>query len=448
MATPVILPKVDMDQETGAIAAWHAGEGDWVEKGKPLLTIETNKVAIEVEAPASGVLHLLNMTVGEVMPIGTLIAQILQPGEALPAENGGAATAAAVTAPPLVMPAQPSAPAVAGNATPVAKRLAADLGVDLGAVAGTGPRGLVTTRDVQAAADTRVPGRVNATPAARRLAREQAVDLAGLAGRGPRGRVQAGDVLAVANARPVDGPSVARAAPAEPPAADEIVPLSGMRRTIAERMLASYQTIPHISFMARVDMTGLNALRAELNAHAAEAGLPKISVTAMLVKAVAHVLLHHPWLNSSLVGDEIRLRKEIHLGVAVALDAGLIVPVVRRADRKGLAALAAEIDDLTARARAGRLTPADVTGGTFTLSNLGPFGVEQFTALINPPQVAILAVGAAQLEAVPQPDGQIAARPIVRLTLSADHRVVDGAVAARFLGDLQRTLTAPTRLLL
>jgi pyruvate dehydrogenase E2 component (dihydrolipoamide acetyltransferase) len=185
-----------------------------------------------------------------------------------------------------------------------------------------------------------------------------------------------------------------------------------------------------------------------LNAHAQTAGLPKISVTALLVKAVAHALKRNPWLNSSLVGDEIRLRKEINVGVAVALETGLIVPVVRQADRKGLAELAAEVDDLAARAREGRLTPSDVGGGTFTISNLGPFGVEQFTAIINPPQAAILAVGATQLEAVPQEDGQIVARPIMRLTLSADHRVVDGAVAAHFLADLKAVLAAPTLILL
>lgn len=217
---------------------------------------------------------------------------------------------------------------------------------------------------------------------------------------------------------------------------------------IAERLTASYQNIPHISFTARVDMSGFNAARAELNAHAAAAGLPRVSVTALMVKAVAYALQRHPWLNSSLLGDEIHLRKDINVGVAVALETGLIVPVVRQADRKGLAQLAAEVDDLSARARAGQLTPADVSGGTFTISNLGPFGVEQFTAIINPPQAAILAVGATQLEAVPLADGTIAARPVLRLTLSADHRIVDGAVAARFLGDLQALLAAPTSMLL
>jgi pyruvate dehydrogenase E2 component (dihydrolipoamide acetyltransferase) len=438
MATAVILPKVDMDQETGAISAWHVRDGDRVEQGKSILTIETNKVSIEVEAPASGVLRILKDTVGEVLPIGTVIAQILQPGETLAAQPASAA------------PAAPAAQAADVTVTPVAKKLAADLGVDLKAVVGSGPRGKVTAKDVQAAVPVSAQpagpgGKINATPAARRAAREQSVDLLTLAGSGPGGRVQAADVLAAASARPAALPALQ---PGAEVAADEIIPLVGMRRTIAERLTASYQTIPHITFTARVDMTGLNAARAELNTHAQAAGLPKISVTALLVKAVAYALKRHPWLNSSLVGDEIRLRKEINVGVAVALETGLIVPVVRQADRKGLAELAEVVDDLAARARTGQLNPADVSGGTFTISNLGPFGVEQFTAIINPPQAAILAVGATQLEAVPQADGQIVARPIMRLTLSADHRVVDGAVAARFLGDLKAVLTSPTLMLL
>jgi pyruvate dehydrogenase E2 component (dihydrolipoamide acetyltransferase) len=438
MAAAVILPKVDMDQETGAISEWHVPDGARVEQGKPILTIETNKVSIEVEAPASGVLRILKSTVGEVLPIGTVIAQILQPGEALPVEAAPAAAKVAA-------PASPRLPEVV--ATPVAKKLAVDLGVDLAGVAGTGPRGKVTAKDVQSAAPAAngVPGKVNATPAAKRLAREQAVDLAALAGSGPAGRVQASDVLAAAV---VAGPAAAPPPPTAEATADEVIPLVGMRRTIAERLTMSYQTIPHINLMARVDMTGFNAARAELNGHAQSAGLPKISVTALLVKAVAHTLRRNLWLNSSLVGQEIRLRKEINIGVAVALESGLIVPVVRQADHKGLAELAAEVDDLAARARDGRLVPSDVSGGTFTLSNLGPFGVEQFTAIINPPQAAILAVGASQLEAVPQEDGQIVARPIMRLTLSADHRVVDGAVAAHFLADLKAVLSAPTLILL
>ena len=443
MATAVIMPKVDMDQETGAISEWHVADGATVQQGKAILTIETNKVAIEVEAPASGILHILKSTVGEVMPIGTVIAQILQPGEALPgAPSAGVAPSA---------PAAQAAPAPEVAVTPVAKKLAADLGVDLAAVAGSGPRGKVTTKDVHAAARVGAPGKVNATPAAKRLAREQDMDLTTLVGSGPAGRVQAGDVLEAASTRAPAAETLLPAAQPQPTSgqeADEIIPLVGMRRTIAERLTASYQTIPHITFTARVDMTGFNAARAELNAHAQSAGLPKISVTALLVKAVAHVLKRHPWLNSSLVGDEIRLRKEINVGVAVALETGLIVPVVRQADRKGLAELATEVDDLALRAREGRLTPSDVGGGTFTISNLGPFGVEEFTAIINPPQAAILAVGATQLEAVPQEGGAIVARPIMRLTLSADHRVVDGAVAARFLGDLKAVLTAPTLILL
>jgi pyruvate dehydrogenase E2 component (dihydrolipoamide acetyltransferase) len=227
----------------------------------------------------------------------------------------------------------------------------------------------------------------------------------------------------------------------------KVVPLAGMRRTIAERMTASHQTAPHIAFTVRVDMSVFEEMRAQLNAKAEAAGQARASVTALLVKAVAWALKRHPWLNSTLQGDEIHLLPEINVGVAVALEEGLIVPVVREADRKGVAEIAAEVYDLTARAREGRLSPGDVADGTFTVSNLGPFGIEQFTAIINPPQAAILAVGATQREAMVDDGGQVVVRPVMRMTLSADHRVVDGAVAARFLADLREVLQAPALLL-
>jgi pyruvate dehydrogenase E2 component (dihydrolipoamide acetyltransferase) len=220
-----------------------------------------------------------------------------------------------------------------------------------------------------------------------------------------------------------------------------------MRRTIAERMTASYQTTPHIALTVRVDMGTLEEIRAQLNTKAETDGLPRASVTVLLVKAVAWALRRHPWLNSTLRGDEIHLLPEINVGVAVALEAGLIVPVVRGADRKGVAEIAVEVKDLTARAREGRLTPADVAEGTFTISNLGPFGIELFTAIINPPQAAILAVGATQCEAVIGPGDEVVIRPILRMTLSVDHRIVDGAVAARFLADLREVLESPALLL-
>ncbi len=450
MATEVIMPKVDMDQSTGTVLEWLFNEGDTVKKGEPLLVIETDKVSIEVEAPASGILQGISAPVGTTVPIATQIATILAPGESLPTSQ--AAPAAAAAAPAAMAQAAPAqaAPAPPVPATPVARNVAAAAGVDLATVAGSGPRGKVTRNDVEAALVAAPPGGnghpaaggpVNATPAARQLAREQGVDLKAVRGSGPGQRVQAADVI--------DAAAQPQAAPAPVGAAleDEIVPLIGMRRTIADRMQASYQQAPHITFVARVDMTRLNEARTELNAHAEQVGAGRISATAMLVKAVAVTLTRHPYLNSALKGDEIHLRRDINVGVAVALDEGLIVPVVRNADRKGIAQIAAEVDDVAARARSNQLVPSDVTDGTFTLSNLGPFGVEQFTAIINPPQAAILAVGATQPEAVPQPDGQIVARPIMRMTLSADHRIIDGAVAARFIADLKATLEQPMLLL-
>jgi pyruvate dehydrogenase E2 component (dihydrolipoamide acetyltransferase) len=271
---------------------------------------------------------------------------------------------------------------------------------------------------------------VRATPAARRIARERGIDLALVPGTGPQGRVQAADVLAF-----------------EPAAAAQVVPLTGVRRTIAERMTASYRTTPHIALTVRVDMGAFEETRAQLNARIEATDHPRVSVTTLLVKATAWALRQHPWLNSTLQGDEIRLLPQVNIGVAVALQEGLIVPVVREADRKGVAQIATQIEDLANRAREGRLTPADVAEGTFTVSNLGPLGVEQFTAILNPPQAAILAVGAVQPEVVPGDGGQTVVRPMMRMTLSVDHRIVDGAVAARFLDTLRKALEAPALLL-
>jgi len=226
-----------------------------------------------------------------------------------------------------------------------------------------------------------------------------------------------------------------------------MVPLAGMRRTIAERMTASYRQAPHITFTVRVDVSGFEQVRAQFNAKAQATGQPRASVTALIVKAVAWALKRHPYLNSTLHGDEIHLLPEVNVGVAVALEEGLIVPVVHDADRKSVGEIAAAVHDLTIRAREGRLAPVDVAGGTFTVSNLGPFGIEQFTAIINPPQAAILAVGATQPEPVVDEGGQVVVRPIMRMTLSADHRIVDGAIAARFLSDLREALEAPALIL-
>ncbi len=453
MSTPVKMPKVDMDQESGTVLEWLKNEGESVKQGEPLLTIETDKVAIEVESPATGILQSITARPGDVIPIATVIATILEPGEALP----GAGQPLKPATSDKTLSAEPALASSKVNATPVARNMAAASGLDLGALSGSGLRGKVTKLDVQSVLFTdktsrAAAGKPYATPAARRAAREDGVDLTTLSGSGPQGRIQVADVWAAAEAMAAQGNPGAEETPAplieEQPAQQvEIIPLQGMRRTIAERMTLSYQSVPHISFTVRVDMTRFDQARAELNEHAKAVNGAHISATAMIVKAVAQVLTHHPMLNSSLRGDEIRLRREVNIGVAVALEEGLIVPVVHNAAQKGIAQIAGEVDDLAERARLGRLVPADVSDGTFTISNLGPFGIEQFTAIINPPQAAILAVGAAQPEVVPGEAGAVLIHSILRMTLSADHRVVDGAVAARFISELKAALERPVLLL-
>jgi len=446
MATNVIMPKVDMDQETGTVAQWLKKDGDEVKQGEIILEIETDKVAIEVESPATGILSGILVVEGETVPIATTIAYILEPGESLPE--------ATKPARPEEKPAAPNVQQTDWEVpvTPVARNMAAAKGVDLSAVQGTGPQGRVTKKDVQDVLAGSVPygngdGKVYATPAAKRNASELGVLLKDIRGSGPDGRIQAADVTAAA-ARAADivaGTST----PAESPTPEiEVVPLRGMRRTIAERITASYQQAPHIGFTWRNDMTQFNKARGQLNAQAEKAGSPRISATALIVKIVGSVLARHPWLNASFQGEEIHLYRDINIGMAVALETGLIVPVVRNVGDKGVSKIAAEVKELSLRARDGELLPAEVRGGTFTISNLGPFGVEQFNAIINPPEAAILAVGATQNQPVAGEDGQVVVRPLMNMTLSADHRVVDGAVAAHFIADLKAALEAPVLLLM
>jgi pyruvate dehydrogenase E2 component (dihydrolipoamide acetyltransferase) len=447
MATKVIMPKVDMDQETGTLVEWLKQEGEEIEKGELLFVMETDKVAIEIEAPASGILGGVLAEPGQEVPIAQVIGYILAPGEELPEEVAKKAAPTAVEAEAPIFVAPPTQPIqqVEVSATPVAKKLASESGVDLTMVSGSGPRGKVTKKDVEEAL-TPAPhigegdGKIYATPAARRIAREDGITLAQVKGSGPKGRVQAADVLSAAATAPVTAPVSSGEV--------EVVPLRGMRRTIAHRMTASYQTTPHITFTSRIDMSRFMDSRMQLNEQAEKSGEERISATAMFVKAVAEVLTRHPWLNSSFQEEEIHLHRDINIGVAVALSEGLIVPVVHNADQKSITQIGLEVNDLSARAREGRLVPSEVSRSTFTISNLGPFGVEQFSAIINPPNAAILAIGATQHEVVPDANDQIVTKPIMHMTLSADHRVVDGALAAYFLADLKEALEKPLYFLL
>ncbi len=435
MAIEVIMPKVDMDQETGTVVEWCKATGEQVNEGEILLVIETDKVAVDVESPGSGVLDGISAQPRDVVPIGKVIAYLLAEGEAIPEQIPDP------EAEPQKKPSPVAAP-IPQAVTPVARNMAAAHGIDINSISPEVKDQRITKADVAARLSSdyisRIDGKVYASPAARRVARENQVELASLTGSGPQGRIQSADVFAFLDQQVQPAPQKAARMDET-----EIVPVVGMRRTIAERMTANYVQIPHIRFTSRVEMRRFNEARVTLNALAEKSEAQKISATAMLVKLVAATLARHPFLNSSFRDDEILIHHQINIGVAVALEQGLIVPVIKNADFKGLAEIADEVNDLATRARAGTLSNADVKGGTFTISNLGPFGIEQFDAIINAPEAAILAVGATQYEVVPDEHGDILSLPIMRMTLSTDHRVVDGAVAALFMADLKAVLEEP-----
>ncbi|HEX9013094.1 MAG TPA: 2-oxo acid dehydrogenase subunit E2, partial [Anaerolineaceae bacterium] len=383
-----------------------------------------------------------------------VIAYILRPGETAPGKAPAGATAPTPAAASQAAAEQPSQVKV----TPIAEQMARENGVDLSQVPGSGPGGRVTRTDVEKflTAQPKENGKIRATPAARHAASELGADLHQVQGSGPRGRIQGTDVrawaesLAKAAPQPAAAPpraaaTVAPSLPGQPE--PQVVPLSNVRRLIGERLQQSAQEAPHIYLEADIETDALEALRQLGNKRIPE-GQPKISMTALLLRAVAWTLVRHPMLNSQLDGDRILVHPEIHLGVAVAVDYGLIVPVIRDVDRKSLSQLALELDDLVSRARQNRLRPDDVSGGTFTISNLGMFGVDRFTAIINPPQAGILAVGRSHKVFVPDENDQPVVRTLMTVTVGVDHRVVDGAIAARFLADLRDCIEHPELMVL
>lgn len=459
MAKEIIMPKFGFTQEDSTIVAWLKDEGDVVEKGEPIAECTTDKVNMEIEAPEDGILGGIRYPAGATVPVTEIIAYVLQEGETAPAEvaPAEAQASAPAAAPEETGPAGDGVQADAAGATPLARRVAEAEGVDLAAVAGTGTGGKVTREDVERyveatrAADA-AGGKVRATPAARRVAREHGLDLAEVTGSGPRGRVQEADAVAAAEAQTA-APAVTPARPAAPVPAPapmgepQAIPLEGMRRTIAERMQQSYQQAPHVSFTLDVDMTKAIAFREYANQRVPE-GQPRISMTALILKAVAWALRQHPMVNSYLLRDEILVMPEVNVGMAVALDDGLIVPVIRNADRKGLVQIGQEVVDLSRRARSGELRPEEVSDGTFTVSNLGMFGIDRFTAIINPPQVGILAVGRIAKRFVPGENDEPVAKPLMTVTLVTDHRVIDGAQSAQFIATLRDALEEPASILL
>lgn len=472
MAMVMNMPKLGMTMEEGTVQIWFKGEGDRLEQGEPLLSVLTDKIDIEVEAPMSGVLRKILVPAGTTVPINTPIAIIAAAGEDIsgvladmPPSADPVDAVAGVDGPPGsgagVLFQEPSA-VPAGEekvrATPVARRLAAEQGLDLASIPGSGPRGRVTRADVEAfAAGLAAPAGPVAPlagdpgprelavvpPAVPPAAREPGV--VAPSGAGPVVAGAAGTVPAVATATGTV-PAAAAAPPlpatAAAPGTVQRIPLSPMRRVIGQRMAASAFTAPHVTLTTEADVTDLVALRRALHEESQRRGGPGITYTDLFVRIVARALQDHPHLNGRLENDTIVLEPDAHVGIAVALADGLVVPVIRHAGRLGLAAIAGERHRLVQAARADALSPDDVHGGTFTITNLGQYEIDAFTPIINPPQTAILGLG--RIVAKPAVyEGQVAVRSMMVLSLSFDHRVVDGAPAAAFVQRIKQLAERP-----
>lgn len=424
----IIMPRLSDTMEDGVVSAWLKKVGDQITRGEVVAEIETDKALMELEAYEDGVLERILAEPGVRVPIGEPIAIV--------GDGSGTATASAVTsgspdATPKIAAVQPgTAPTSSGStiqpsgtrpdaqqlarkkSSPLARKIAHELGVDLAAVAGTGPGGRITKQDVEAARSV-----TSAQPTA----------------------AAAQPPAAVSVTSPVAEQSI--------PVSGEFdeIPLTNIQRVSAARLAESKQQAPHIYLTSAIDVTDLFAFRMRISETLEAAGQSKISVNDLLVKSVAVALRKDPSVNVSFAGDKLLQHKRVHLGVAVATPAGLLVPVIRDADRKSVSEIAVESRYKAARARDRKLRADEMSGGTFTISNLGMFGIEQFTAVINPPESAILAVGAASEELRFDSD-EVVAHKILRVTLSADHRAIDGAIAAQFLAHLKELLENPLRI--
>ena len=435
MAKDIVMPKMGYDMTEGKLLRWLKQEGEAVTKGEAIAEIETDKVNIEVEAFDSGVLRRIVVPEGETVPVGERIGILAAPDESLPDEARPAAASAKARTLRETPDAPTPAPASAtrGNgAAPENGRMSAE-----------------------------ASGRIKASPLARRLAREQGLNLSAIRGTGPGGRVVRDDVLgaaetdaipAVSQAAPMPQPTVTAPSPAAAPEAAPPVAASAgekaltrLQQTMGRRMVESKTQAPHFYLTVQVDMTEAVALRQQLNAQADEG--VKLSINDLIVKATARALTRFPVFNSSFAGDKLTLHAEINVAIAVAIEEGLVTPVVRHADQKSLGQISRETKELAERARTGKARLEDYEGGTFTISNLGMFDIDTFVAIINPPQAAILAIGATRRVPVYVGD-DLVPRERMSVTLSADHRVTDGANGARFLAEVRGLLENPMRLLL
>ena len=410
MAYEVLMPQLGLTMEEGTVSQWVKHEGDAVKTGDVLLEITTDKLTNEVTSEHDGVLLKIVAQEGDDVPVKGLLCYVGQPGEAV----GGT---------PVAAPSPAAAPAAAP---------AAEAAAPVPAVSGA---------------------RVRISPLARKTAAKLGVDVTKLTGSGPSGRIRQQDVLSAANASQTAAPPAAAAAPESKPVSktglelmegDTVAKLAGMRKVVAQRMLQSHTEIPPVTQNTKVDVTELMKFRKMLMAETGN----KYSVNDLILKATAKCLRQHPEVLVSLDGDQIIQRAHVNLGMAVALDAGLIVPVIRDADRLGLDALSAAAKDLASRAKGNKLTPDEYKGSTFSVSNLGMFGIETFTPIVNQPDAAILGVCAVEDELVMDDEGNISKHQVMRLSFTYDHRLIDGAVAAKFVMALRDLLEKPMSIIL
>jgi pyruvate dehydrogenase E2 component (dihydrolipoamide acetyltransferase) len=391
MAISVVMPALELTQETGKLVAWRKKEGERVAKGEPLLEIETDKAVVEIEAPAEGILAGIRAHEGAVIPVGQTIAWIVTPGEVAPADE----------------------------ASPKSE------GRRASAVEQAGETGAQTSQET-ARAETKI------SPKARLLAREKGIDIHRLRGSGGAGEILASDVLAAAGSQ-----GLAASSPAV--GVGGVVSLGSIGRLMAERTTQSWISVPHFFVVREVDAGPLLEARKRLSAKIEKTSGARLTHTDLLIALVARALARHSRMNASWSSEGLRQNRQVNIGVAMAVEDGVVAAVIRDADVAGLSEIAVQRRDLTERARANKLRPADISGATFTISNLGMYQVDAFTAIINPPQAGILAIGRIADRVVPV-DGRPGIRPMVTLTLSCDHRVVDGAGAAKFLNDLAESI--------
>jgi len=476
MATAIIMPKAGMAMEEGTIVKWLKAEGEQVSQGEALLEILTDKVNMEVEAQVSGTLIRILKKEGDVVPVTRTIGYLGEPGE-VPAEEDQSAgekkpeeknRPAAGTEPEKAMAKEgPSGVPTEGSAgkkdgygnrlepaagkiaaTPAARRIAAEKQIDLSRIRATGQFGEIRARDVLEQKGASV------SPLARRVAEANGIDPQTVAGSGYNGKVLLQDVASAMSFREVSsgetGLSAEAAGTLTPDGKEilEVIPYSGIRKVIGERMAQSKFTAPHLYFTQKINVEKLLELRKQINA----AQEKKTSVTDYIAKAAINAIRKYPDFNVSLIEDKIVKYRSINLGIAVAAPGGLIVPVIKNANDKSVVELSNDAGALFEKARSGKLKPDEYTGGTFTISNLGMFGIENFTAIINPPEVAILAVSATKDEPVVVTDAMggktVDIKPMMNLTLTVDHRLVDGLLAAQFVAELKRLLENPIELLI